>query len=173
MTESDGTAWGWAAMVLHRKKVGTEGGGQSAKLARESNEPDYTIDVLVKCDPDQSGKTDMLDWKTNERSVPFSAGTTEAGEKKKPDYRIRTLTLDSVMDISAVKLVMPDDVHPKQSRSTVGKSIRQVHKAYPTGPPPLDYLDDMKIKEQDFQARLNREDVLTKAMNEHAMANFR
>ena len=176
VTQADGTSWGWAAAVTHRKKPGMEGGGESARLARKSDIDPYTIDVMVRCDPvKDGGADDGLKWKANEESRPFVAGQTEEGEKKKPDHRIMTLPLNTVVEISAVKIVMPADSHPKQARNSIGKSLREVNKAFPEakgGLPLLDPVNDMKIRDDKIKTNIDRVEALTRELKAHKIAKF-
>ena len=85
-------------------------------------------------------------------------------EKKKPTFKVRTLLLDSIEEISAVRIFMPEDTHPEQARKNVGKSVKEVCKRFPEpeGLPMLDPVNDMKIKSSEFEKSLEKVEKLTK-----------
>lgn len=62
------------------------------------------------------------------------------------------VSVDSTLitHISSVRLYCPNDLRQKDSRKGVYKSIKEVKKRFPEGPPLLNPIDDMKIKEPDF-----------------------
>ncbi|GMH55832.1 hypothetical protein TrST_g2438 [Triparma strigata] len=180
--------WGWAAVIAYRKKLGTDSGGEAGRLAKQNSEPMHTIDVLVKCDPDPNETAeDPLGWKTTTSSLPYveeeakvsqpkkkKAKGEPKDEKKKPTFKVRTLLLDSIEEISAVRIFMPEDTHPEQARNNVGKSVKEVCKRFPEpeGLPMLDPVNDMKIKSSEFEKSLEKVEKLTKELKQHAMSKL-
>lgn len=55
-----------------------------------------------------------------------------------------------VTHISSVRLYCPNDLRSKDSRRGMYKAVKEVKKRFPEGPPLLNPVNDMKIKDPDF-----------------------
>lgn len=55
-----------------------------------------------------------------------------------------------ITHVSSVRLYCPNDLRQKDSRRGVYKSIKEVKKRFPDGPPLLNPVTDMKITDSDF-----------------------
>lgn len=61
------------------------------------------------------------------------------------------MMLETVTEISSVRLYFPEDLRPIDSRLTVLKTLQEVKKRFPNGLPQLDPIEDMKIKDKSLQ----------------------
>lgn len=75
--------------------------------------------------------------------------------------------LHLVTDISAVRLYLPKNLVPLENRESVGKSLREVEKRFPDGVPLLDPVEDMKIKDQEFEDIVRRIETLEHRLYKH------
>lgn len=55
-----------------------------------------------------------------------------------------------ITHISSVRLYCPNDLRSKDSRKGMYKAVKEVKKRFPEGPPLLNPVDDMKIKNPEF-----------------------
>ena len=177
-TSIDGEAYGWGALVSSQKKVGTGTAGSAGKLAEETNEPTWSLDVLLFCvdrhfdSADSKGKGEDAEnasmlWRGTSRHC---RPALPSDDPKLVSMRLFTVGLDSIDRISAVKLFIPSDVHPPEARKTVGFSVKEVHKRFPDGIPLLDPVKDLGVNEGEFKTMMERATELTKRMSEHKLA---
>lgn len=177
-TSIDGEAYGWGALVSSQKKVGTGTAGSAGKLAEETNEPTWSLDVLLFCvdrhfdSADSKGKGEDAEnasmlWRGTSRHC---RPALPSDDPKLVSMRLFTVGLDSIDRISAVKLFIPSDVHPPEARKTVGFSVKEVHKRFPDGIPLLDPVKDLGVNEGEFKTLMERAAELTKRMSEHKLA---
>ena len=61
------------------------------------------------------------------------------------------MLLKHITKMSSVRLYLPKDLRPADNRFSVGKSIREVIRRFPDGVPPLDPVEDMNIKDEQFK----------------------
>lgn len=59
--------------------------------------------------------------------------------------------LETIIEISSIRLYFPEDLRPIDSRLTVLKTLMEVQKRFPNGLPKLDPIEDMKIKDKIMQ----------------------
>jgi len=135
--------WGWGVVVNFQKK-GKQGG---------SAEPLYVVEGLFNC------ATPIL---PNVPPKPCPPGG-------KGEYQIVPLMLHLVTGVSAVRLYLPKNLVPLENRESVGKSLKEVEKRFPDGVPLLDPVEDMKIKEADFEETVRKIEVLEQRLFKHPL----
>lgn len=59
--------------------------------------------------------------------------------------------LNHLTKLSTVRVYLPKDLRPSDSRHMVRKAIGEVQKRFPHGLPLLDPIKDMHIKEEEFK----------------------
>ena len=84
-------------------------------------------------------------------------------------YRVFTIGLEEIDEISAVRLHSPKDLHPLPPRRNLAKSIQEVQKRFPEGVPLLDPVKDMKVKSEDFKKLTGRSHALKERLNSHSL----
>ena len=170
--------WGWGTVVCQRKKLGTGSGGNAGKNAKDSDKPMWTIEVMVRCRKSEEEKKEEKEggeekgigsWMVTDDLTPYEG--SDAGPKGWV-VKIHTLELSSICEISAVKIVLPQDAKLKSSRKTVGKSLREVVKRFPQGLPLLDPVEDMKVNMEQMKTLLKRAEKLTNAMVSHPLSKI-
>ncbi len=175
----DDEDYGWGVLISYKKRVGTGSAGAAGKMA-SMNGPEHTLDVMLQCfdrhfDNDSvNGATKEEDvsnigllWKGSSRHCrPFKGGVDD---EKLISYRVFTLGLDNIEDISAVRLFIPKDIHPESARRNLSKSIKEVERRFPEGIPLLDPSDDMNIKSGDFKKLSGRAQALKERLSAHSI----
>ncbi|CAH0555487.1 unnamed protein product [Brassicogethes aeneus] len=82
---------------------------------------------------------------------------------------VEVVSVDStfITHVSSVRLFCPNDLRSKDSRKGMYKALKEVKKRFPEGPPLLNPVKDMKIKEDEFVDIVKKIEVLEKKMFEH------
>ncbi|XP_052870267.1 exosome RNA helicase MTR4 isoform X2 [Anopheles cruzii] len=74
-----------------------------------------------------------------------------------------------VSRISSLRVYYPNDLRPADNRRSVLKTIEEVKKRFPQGPPLLNPITDMHIKEKDFQGVVDLIDKFEKRLFAHPL----
>ncbi|XP_022900243.2 exosome RNA helicase MTR4 [Onthophagus taurus] len=133
---------------------GKRGGGRS-NPAKTSVK--LQVDLLLHVVPAESGVN-------NDNIIPKPCPENEHGE-------VEVVSLDSslITHISSVRLYCPVDLRSKDNRKGMLKAIKEVKRRFSEGPPLLDPISDMKIKEPEFENIFKKIGVLEKKMYAHEM----
>ncbi|XP_042003348.1 DExH-box ATP-dependent RNA helicase DExH10-like isoform X1 [Salvia splendens] len=131
-----GTDWGWGVVVNVVKKPQAISSSMPAELA-SSRGNNYIVDALLHC----------------------SIGSSETGSQPKPcppqpgeegEMHVVPVQLPLLSALSKLKISVPSDLRPKESRHNVLLAMQQLEKRYPQGFPKLNPVKDMGIEEQEF-----------------------
>ncbi|XP_011408921.2 PREDICTED: superkiller viralicidic activity 2-like 2, partial [Amphimedon queenslandica] len=106
----------------------------------------YIVEVLLRCSTDSA--------------VPKPA----TGHNNREEMRIIPSSLNSLHKLSSVRVYLPKDLRPSDSRFMVGKSIDEVIKRFPDGLPLLDPVADMNIKDEEFKKIVKKIEALEKRL---------
>ncbi|EAT39110.1 AAEL009067-PA [Aedes aegypti] len=71
--------------------------------------------------------------------------------------------------VSSLRVYYPNDLRPADNRRSVLKTINEVKKRFPDGPPLLNPINDMHIKEKDFQTIVDMIDKFEKRLFSHPL----
>lgn len=74
-----------------------------------------------------------------------------------------------ISQISSLRLYYPKDLRPSDNRKSVLKTIQEVKKRFPEGPPLLNPIEDMKIKDDEFKTIIQKIEQLEERMFQHPM----
>jgi len=74
-----------------------------------------------------------------------------------------------VSEISSVRVFYPDDLRPLENRMLVLKRIEEVMKKFPRGPPLLDPVEDMKIKEPGLKEAVKKIETYQDRLMGHSL----
>uniref|UniRef100_A0A1X7UR54 Exosome RNA helicase MTR4 n=1 Tax=Amphimedon queenslandica TaxID=400682 RepID=A0A1X7UR54_AMPQE len=133
----DGADFGWGAVINFQKKT-----SQTTSIP----ETIYIVEVLLRCSTDSA--------------VPKPA----TGHNNREEMRIIPSSLNSLHKLSSVRVYLPKDLRPSDSRFMVGKSIDEVIKRFPDGLPLLDPVADMNIKDEEFKKIVKKIEALEKRL---------
>jgi len=174
----EGESYGWGALISCKKIQGTGSAGMAGKLAQSAKvDQTWTLDVLlfsVDRHFDTVGSEEKVE-DTENASVLWRGSYQNCRPCKPSDdhkissMKIFTVGLDSIDRISAVKLYIPSDVHPPESRKHIGVSVREVQNRFPDGIPLLDPIKDLCVKDPEYETLISRAEELTKRMSEHRL----
>ena len=175
----DGDHFGWGVLTSFKKRGGTGSGGEAGKLASLSNQPTFTIEVLLPC---VDRHFDSVDERTEEEDVSYSPllwrGTAKTCRPSKPgmdddgikSMRVFTISLDNIDRVSAVRIFIPKAVHSPEARKKVSIAVKEVQKRFPDGVPLLDPIKDLKIRDENFTTLMERASALSQRLADHKLA---
>jgi ATP-dependent RNA helicase DOB1 len=175
----DGECYGWGALLSLKKKQGTGTSGSAGRLAEQTGAPQYTVEVFLFCvdrhfdsvegkERNEDIEERSVLWQGSSRMCrPVQAGVDE--EMMVVSMRVFTIGLESIDQISAVRIFMPKNP-PSEMRKDVALSVKEVQKRFPDGIPLLDPVKDLGIEDQDFMTLLGRAEALAQRLTEHKLA---
>ncbi|KAH6817310.1 RNA helicase [Perilla frutescens var. frutescens] len=141
-----GTDWGWGVVVNVVKKPQAVSSSMPAALA-SSRGNSYIVDTLLHC----------------------SLGTSENGSQPKPcpprlgeqgEMHVVPVQLPLISALSKLRISVPSDLRPKESRHNVLLAVQQLEKRYPQGFPKLNPVKDMGVDEPEFVELANQMEEL-------------
>ena len=86
-------------------------------------------------------------------------------------YRVFTVGLENIEEISAVRLFVPKDIHPESGRQSLAKSMIEVQRRFPEGVPLLHPVQDMNVKSVDFTKLSERSQALKDRLSSHILCS--
>lgn len=174
----NGESYGWGLLTSFKKKGGTGTGGDAGRLASMSNQPIFTVEVLLSCvdrhfdtaggkTVDEDKGNAALLWRgTSQQCRPANPKTDKADIIT---MRVFTISLHNIDRISAVRIFTPQALHSPESRNKVSQSIKEVLKRFPEGVPLLDPIKDLGITDSDFTVLIERAKSLTQRLSSHKL----
>ena len=116
----------------------------------------YVLEVLLRVAEGES--TSQAD--SSVAPVPAPKGTS--GE-----LALRSVVLQAVSCISSIRLYLPKELKQTESKLAVLKSLNEVLKRYPKGPPLLDPVVDMSISDESMVEAISRCKTLERQIAKH------
>lgn len=128
-----GADYGWGAVcAVLRASPPAEGAVEAADS--------YTVDILLRVLLPPAGGGGLLPC------PPGAPGT----------LAVVPVALPCLSAISALMLLLPDDLRSAEARASVGLALEELRRRFPEGPPRLDPVQDMKIDSAELHAALTR-----------------
>lgn len=177
----DGDNYGWGIIVRYKRKAGTGTSGSAGQAALNAEGPLHTIDVLLGCVDRHFDDTSSIAEARREEDLA-NLGLLWRGlarhcrpvlSKDKPEMvtlREFTIGLDNIDRISAVRLFVPQDTKPQETRKNIMKSLNEVQRRFPEGLPLLDPVKDLKINVGEFNKLLERASELKERLTLHKLS---
>lgn len=146
----------WGAIVNFKKVQEVETTRKGGKINTKAVTK-VLLDILLHVIPEE----------TENNVIPKPCADGQKGE-------VEIVSVDSkfVTHISSVRLFCPPDLRTKDSRKGMHKAIKEVKKRFPEGPPLLDPVKDMKIREPDFLDIVKKIEILEKKLYDHPMHKY-
>jgi ATP-dependent RNA helicase DOB1 len=171
----EGQNYGWGVLTSCKKKQGSGAGGDAGELASKNGAPTYTLEVLLFCvdrhfdtidekEREQDAKEAPVLWRGTARHCrPVKEGLDGSDIIS---MRVFTVGLDNIERISQVRIFAPQALNSLEARKKVALAVKEVLKRFPEGPPLLDPIKDLGIKEASFEVLIERAEALAKRMTE-------
>eukprot|EP00752_Nemacystus_decipiens_P013490 g11949.t1 len=135
--------WGWGATVEMIKKASSKAGGHDW----------YELTVLVMCKPEGSANGER-----RQGSLPTPM--------KDGEMRTVKFGLESVVELSSVRLLLPPDLRAPEKRAAVAQNMKEAFRRLKGTVPKLHPIEDMGIKEPSMEKLLAREAQLQGRLEE-------
>ncbi|XP_008199268.1 exosome RNA helicase MTR4 isoform X2 [Tribolium castaneum] len=151
------TEYDWGAVVNFKKVSENIPGRKHGKANPAKTSTKVQVDLLLHVMSSEDGSN-------NKDVIPKPCLDGQKGE-----VEIVSVESTLITHISTVRLYCPNDLRQKDTRKGVYKSIKEVKKRFPEGPPLLNPIDDMKITESDFVDIVKKIEQLEKKMYDHPL----
>lgn len=90
-------------------------------------------------------------------------------EGEEGEMEVVPVSHNLISQISSLRLYYPKDLRPSDNRKSVLKTIREVKKRFPDGPPLLNPITDMHIEDQSFKDIVKKIEALEKRLYAHSL----
>jgi len=180
----DSENFGWGILVSYKKKSASGSGGSAgrAAAAAATAAPEHSVEVLLFCvdrhfddkglaeggEKEEDKSNVGLLWRGSARHCRPSK-EDNAEDEKVVTMRVFTIGLDNIIDMSAVRLFIPNDLHRAVARANVAKSVTEVKRRFPEGVPILESVKDLGVKGDDFTKLCGRSQALKERLASHAL----
>lgn len=145
MVASDTDEFDWGIIVNFKKKDSNPNPLKS--------ETQVIVDVLLH-----------VNDKFDKDSAPKPCPKNEKGS-----VEIVPVLHSLISKISSLRVYFPNDLRPSDNRRSVLKTIQEVKKRFPNGPPLLNPITDMHIKDKEFQKIVDQIEQYEKRLFAHPM----
>ena len=180
----DGQAWGWGAVVSHRKVVTPSGAasfsmldsilGYKAGTVHPSSEDGsssvvYVVDVLIEV---ASGTSEDSVFSKKTNYVPLTTTSLSEDDGESPEAVILQVALPALNALSAVRLNLPKDLSSASSRTNVLKTVASVPARFHAkreSVPMLDPIQDMGVTDEGFKALTLQERKLRESLEKRPL----
>ncbi|TPX62596.1 hypothetical protein PhCBS80983_g00405 [Powellomyces hirtus] len=145
--------FGWGIIINFQKVIAK---AKSGDITAVPEPPKIVVDVVLHCAPGTENGT------KTPKPCPFD---------EKGEYLVIPCALSAIDGLSSVRVFVPKDLKAAESRTQLGKTIREIKKRFPDGVPLLDPVEDMKITDEGFKKLISRIEVLEERLFSHALHN--
>ncbi|KAL6264815.1 hypothetical protein P5V15_004910 [Pogonomyrmex californicus] len=90
-------------------------------------------------------------------------------EDEEGEIEVVPILHNLISQISSLRLYYPKDLRPPDNRKSVLKTIREVKRRFPDGPPLLNPITDMHIEDQAFKDIVKKIEALEKRLYAHSL----
>lgn len=90
-------------------------------------------------------------------------------EGEEGDVEVVPVIHTLISQISSLRLYYPRDLRPSDNRKSVLKTIQEVKKRFPDGPPLLNPITDMHIEDEAFKDIVKKIEVLEEKLYAHPL----
>lgn len=174
----DGENFGWGVLTSFKKRGGSGSGGEAGRVASMSNQPVYTLEVLLHCVDrhfdsvdkklvDEDTANSPLLWRGTFRQCRPSKRGVDDDEIV--SMRVFTISLENIDRISAVRIFTPQALHSPEARKKVHLAVKEVQKRFPDGLPLLDPIKDLNVCDENFAIMMGRAESLAERLSSHKL----
>ncbi|EDV30679.1 uncharacterized protein Dana_GF14920 [Drosophila ananassae] len=150
--------------------------GRLIKVSAGSQEYDWGI-VLNFKKQDQSRKNPLksemsvtIDVLLHVSDAAAKSGDTEpCGPNERGCMEVVPVAHTLVTQISSIRVYFPNDLRSADNRRAVLKTIQEAKKRFPLGPPVLNPIDDMNIKDREFREIVSAIAQFEQRLDEHPL----
>lgn len=153
--------------------------GRMVKVQKDTAEFDWGIIVNFKKKQDDN-KKNPLNTETSiivdillhvDDDFADSGVPKPCPENKKGSVEVVPVLHSLISKISSLRVYYPNDLRPNDNRQSVLKTIQEVKKRFPNGPPLLNPITDMHINDGDFKNIVDLIEKFEKQLFAHPLHN--
>ncbi|XP_001600961.1 exosome RNA helicase MTR4 [Nasonia vitripennis] len=147
--------------------------GRMIKVKNEKESFDWGIIVNFKKknpkNPEKEKTSIIVDILLHVAKDSTEAAPKPCPEGEEGEVEVVPVLHTLISQISSLRLYYPKDLRPADNRKSVLKTIQEVKKRFPDGPPLLNPITDMKIEDPGFKDIINRIEVLEERLYAHPL----
>lgn len=150
--------YGWGAVVKYTKK--------SAGTKRPEEER-FVVDVLLRCVAGSNRGHRPRPYRPppqSEKSTGNQGNKPNRKNTEEPEWMVVSCSFKELFGLSALRVHKKPDLRPVENRLSVGRSVMEVLRRYPDGPPMLDPFSDMGITDEKLAILLKKVEAVEEAM---------
>lgn len=156
--------FGWGLIVQFTKKATAAG--------KRENEERYAIDVLLRCVAGSNKgrrprpyKPPAEQPKPSKPSGPKGyQGNRHGSSDVKEEWIVVNSSFKELDGLSALRVHKPADLRPIENRASAGRSILEVLRRFPDGPPMLDPFSDLGITDENLAILYKKVEAVDETM---------
>ncbi|PWN28592.1 antiviral helicase [Jaminaea rosea] len=166
--------FGWGCVVNYQKRLPPKGRPADPNAKPQTQ---YIVDCVLHCAQGSgaslsNGSSGGKQQQQRQESALALEGISPCPIGEKGEMLVIPVLLTTVQQLSAIKLFLPKDLRPKESRDQVRKNLAEVAKRFPSskgGVPTLDAVKDMKVTDEGFTKLLSKREALREAMKKSSV----
>ncbi|TCD65254.1 ATP-dependent RNA helicase mtr4 [Steccherinum ochraceum] len=145
--------FGWGVIINYQKRVAPKNkpGPKPEDLPPHEQ---YVVDVLLNCASGSSLPKDRT------VTTPTPGDVQPCPKDQKGEPLVVPVLLSTIDAISHLRIFLPKDLRPLQSRETVWKSVLEVQRRFPDGIALLDPVQNMQITDEKFKELVRKIDMM-------------
>lgn len=149
--------------------------GRMVKVKNEKDTFDWGIIRTFKKqtpkDPSKEKTQIIIDILLHVSENSTESDPVPCPENEEGEMKVIPIVSTHLSQLSAIRLNCPDDLRPADNRKLVLKTLQEVKKRFPEGPPLLDPINDMKINDDGFKDIIKKISCLEERLYAHPMHN--
>ncbi|EGG00855.1 uncharacterized protein MELLADRAFT_111500 [Melampsora larici-populina 98AG31] len=150
----------WGCVVNFQKRLGDRGKPLGPDVPAQQT---FIVDVLLhiaSAQEVQKGKGTLGGSSNFVKPCPEG----DAGE-----FAVVPVLLSTLDGISRIRIFLPKDLKPLESRQTALKAVKEVKRRFPEGIALLDPVENMGIQDEEFHKLLKRIETLESSLKNHKL----
>lgn len=150
--------FGWGAIVDLKKKPSKSGGTGAAER--------YMVEVLLRCvaGSNRNGMTPKPYRPPVVKDEKDPRSRRKGPDEVREEWIVVPVSLKDLQGLSAIRVVKPPDLRSIENRAVFGRSVNEVLRRFPDGPPMLDPITDMGITDENLVVLLKKAEAVEEAM---------
>lgn len=152
--------YGWGALIDFKKRTG--------RGINSTGDDRYIVDILLRClaGSNKNGAMPMPYVPLHDSNGPDSKDRRKArnSEDNREEWIVVPCSLRDLQGLSALRVVKPNDLRSVEKRAILGRSIQEVLRRFPHGPPMLDPISDMGITDEKLVILLRKAEAVEETM---------
>lgn len=145
--------YGWGAVAKYERR---------ATKGKKPDDERYVVHVLLCCTPGSNKGRKPQPVKPRKRKVKEE---NEISDKySHGEWMVVKCSLKDLDGLSALRVFKPGELEDEKTRSVMGRSVHEVLRRFPDGPPMLDPFSDLAIKDEKLPMLMRKLEAIDEAI---------